>query len=425
MENTKNKITEKLQAELKTIRLMLGFSSEGFADLIGLSRQTISSLETGKTKISDTQVIAVLAIIDRRLHQNSFEFEEIKKLLEIDKLPESPNSDALLDTWFYLSGLQVKQTETITKPKEEIIMKYIVNIIDVNQLITDADVILKLADAKNQEIYLPVCVEEELSKLLDKNIMDKKMTERIIHAKKVIQQNHSIIRSWKAKSFTDSAIQQLVLEKMCLRSVEKICIYTQDKALARDCENLNNVTSINHTCQIEALTYKNGETYPTNTKIHYPYELTNLEAVAWREQNILPEFNKSDSLNEEPCPIEAPNKNSTTTKYWLWYAKKGDVLRVYKKIKLYKGQVITADVLSYDMKSNAYARLLAYRESDNTTLTSDYVPIGDSIWKKLKLEIDSDDYNFINVEIRVNHDAEFNGYWEGHDGFVNNFTIIK
>lgn len=104
-----NNITtpELLQSELKTIRLYMDFSTQELAEYLGVTRQTINNLESGKTKLSDTQVIALFAIIDRRLNHDSKEYAAIKELIRepscgYDKSP------SLLDLWFDCLELEVK-----------------------------------------------------------------------------------------------------------------------------------------------------------------------------------------------------------------------------------------------------------------------------------------------------------------------------
>lgn len=60
----RQRMVDAMQASLKQIRQVLGFSVQEFGDLIGLTRQTINNLETQKNKMSSIQYIAVCAVID-------------------------------------------------------------------------------------------------------------------------------------------------------------------------------------------------------------------------------------------------------------------------------------------------------------------------------------------------------------------------
>ncbi len=109
---------ELLQSELKTIRLYMDFSTQELADYLGVTRQTINNLESGKTKLSDTQVIALFAIIDRRLRYDSIEYTAVKELIREPScgLTDSPS---LLDLWFDCLGLKVKDN-SVNLPNEDV-----------------------------------------------------------------------------------------------------------------------------------------------------------------------------------------------------------------------------------------------------------------------------------------------------------------
>ena len=105
--NTNMTTPELLQSELKTIRLYMDFSTQELADYLGVTRQTINNLESGKTKLSATQVIALFAIIDRRLRHDSKEYSSVRKL--IGESPcDSDNSPSLLELWFDCLELKTK-----------------------------------------------------------------------------------------------------------------------------------------------------------------------------------------------------------------------------------------------------------------------------------------------------------------------------
>lgn len=60
---TENEIS-KLQDNLSMIRKAGRWSAEEFGNMIGVTKQTISNLETKKSKMSKTQYIAIRAILD-------------------------------------------------------------------------------------------------------------------------------------------------------------------------------------------------------------------------------------------------------------------------------------------------------------------------------------------------------------------------
>lgn len=66
---TENEI-EKLTQSLPSIRKIAGWSSEELGELIGVTKQTISNIETRKSKMSKTQYIAIRTIIDYEIAEH-------------------------------------------------------------------------------------------------------------------------------------------------------------------------------------------------------------------------------------------------------------------------------------------------------------------------------------------------------------------
>ncbi|AIQ62435.1 transcriptional regulator [Paenibacillus stellifer] len=70
---SKNKQTAQiacLQSNLSAIRKIAGWTSEQLGDRIGVTKQTISNLENGKTQMTLTQYIAIRSVIDFEIQTN-------------------------------------------------------------------------------------------------------------------------------------------------------------------------------------------------------------------------------------------------------------------------------------------------------------------------------------------------------------------
>lgn len=61
----------KLQDSLPVIRQAGGWTAEEFGKMIGVTKQTISNLETKKTVMSKTQYIAIRAVLDYEVSKHS------------------------------------------------------------------------------------------------------------------------------------------------------------------------------------------------------------------------------------------------------------------------------------------------------------------------------------------------------------------
>lgn len=58
---------EKLQSQLQLIRKAAGWTAEDLANMIGVTKQTISNLETQKSKMSKTQYLAIQMVISQKI----------------------------------------------------------------------------------------------------------------------------------------------------------------------------------------------------------------------------------------------------------------------------------------------------------------------------------------------------------------------
>ena len=59
MTSTDDELVSRLQAHLSTIRKAAGWSGERLANELGITKQTVSSLETGKTQMTKMHYLAI------------------------------------------------------------------------------------------------------------------------------------------------------------------------------------------------------------------------------------------------------------------------------------------------------------------------------------------------------------------------------
>ena len=82
---------EKLTQSLPSIRKIAGWSSEDLGELIGVTKQTISNIETRKSTMSKTQYIAIRTIIDYEIAEhpeNELLGKVVAILLDSEDTPE-------------------------------------------------------------------------------------------------------------------------------------------------------------------------------------------------------------------------------------------------------------------------------------------------------------------------------------------------
>ncbi|MFQ9249047.1 MAG: helix-turn-helix transcriptional regulator [Clostridium paraputrificum] len=73
---------KRLQANLLAIRKIAGWTAQDLGDRIGVTKQTISNLENGKSKLTQTQYIAIRAVLDYEI-QNNKENTVLPQVIEI------------------------------------------------------------------------------------------------------------------------------------------------------------------------------------------------------------------------------------------------------------------------------------------------------------------------------------------------------
>ena len=155
--------------------------------------------------------------------------------------------------------------------------------------------------------------------------------------------------------------------------------------------------------------------------------ITNPEAVMWRKGILQVDFNRYDSLAEEPAPVPPPSGNRNVLKYWAYDAKAEDHYRIYKKMPLKKGEIISVSIISLDNNCDVYANLMAYSETTQTEYFCQPrkgISLNGKKWKTITYKIEAD-CDFINITLEPKRDAVFNGHWCGMDGYIDSFEVIR
>lgn len=73
----------RMQEILRLIRLTVGWTAEEFGEKIGVTRQTINNIESGRNKLTKTQYIAMRSVLDAEMVCKSEETEMLKVLLDV------------------------------------------------------------------------------------------------------------------------------------------------------------------------------------------------------------------------------------------------------------------------------------------------------------------------------------------------------
>ena len=73
----------RLQENLLLIRRTVGWTAEEFGDRIGVTRQTINNIESGRSKLTKTQYIAMRSVLDAEIQQSPEDTEMLRVLLDV------------------------------------------------------------------------------------------------------------------------------------------------------------------------------------------------------------------------------------------------------------------------------------------------------------------------------------------------------
>ena len=73
----------RMQENLLLIRRTVGWTAEEFGERIGVTRQTINNIESGRSKLTKTQYIAMRSVLDAEMQQSPEDTEMLRVLLDV------------------------------------------------------------------------------------------------------------------------------------------------------------------------------------------------------------------------------------------------------------------------------------------------------------------------------------------------------
>ena len=72
----------RMQTHLLLIRRAVGWTAEEFGERIGVTRQTINNIESGRSRLTKTQYIAMRSVLDAEMLQSPEDTEMLRILLD-------------------------------------------------------------------------------------------------------------------------------------------------------------------------------------------------------------------------------------------------------------------------------------------------------------------------------------------------------
>lgn len=77
------KVIIRMEKNLLLIRRTVGWTAEEFGERIGVTRQTINNIESGRNKLTKTLYIAMRSVLDAEMIQSPGETDMLKVLLDV------------------------------------------------------------------------------------------------------------------------------------------------------------------------------------------------------------------------------------------------------------------------------------------------------------------------------------------------------
>lgn len=115
---SQDELTKNLQNNLKKIRVILDVDQAQLGDMIGVSRQTINNLENGRVKLNKTHYLAIMAIVDQLIHEDSNLKDTIASLLRVGASKFSVAAP-LIGAGAAIGYLSIKAMLSINKKKSD------------------------------------------------------------------------------------------------------------------------------------------------------------------------------------------------------------------------------------------------------------------------------------------------------------------
>lgn len=250
----RREMIENFQISLRAIRLLMGYSAVELASYVGVTRQTINNLETGKAKMSPMQFISLAAVVDHYAASNGEMFQAIIAIIDGNyrkanrSYDSSFSSFSLLRRWFatfdstddlnmMVSGGKIADSDMVM---QRLVGNYKI-FLDANVLLLEnAEAFItclgKQLSSENAQVILPLRAVEQLQDL----IQESKVSERAVKALRLVSllQRNSLIQL-RGEDGDDTPHKTLLSVFAKFRSMHRLCLLTQDSSFAGEILSLN------------------------------------------------------------------------------------------------------------------------------------------------------------------------------------------
>ncbi|MCL2377941.1 MAG: hypothetical protein FWC77_02340 [Defluviitaleaceae bacterium] len=257
LESSRQQMIDNLQVSLRAVRSLMGFSAQEIGEFIGVTRQTINNLETGKSKMTPIQYVSVCAVIDNYVDVHDEMLSAVVAIIDGNGLKQNKDyassfhNSSLLKRWFTCFG-ELSDIRNMGEANKTANHSHLLNnLISGYKLFIAADSLLAegigsfipifndcLQTAKAKAI-IPLRVVEEIQQQLT----DVEGSRKAVNALKIINDMQKRgIAELRGES-GDTNPQDTILSVFAkFRSVHRLCLITQDKAFAAEIIGLNHAS---------------------------------------------------------------------------------------------------------------------------------------------------------------------------------------
>lgn len=310
-------LIENFQISMKAIRLLMGYSIVELAEYVGVTRQTINNLETGKSKMSAMQFLSLAAVVDNYIAVNGDMYQAIAAILDgngkkaVDRYDTSFSGFSLLRRWFLLfEGIGA---EIMANDGESLDATQVRQMVRGYKIFLDDTVLLSEKTEKflcfwenyliseNGKLIIPLraieCVQERTQ--------DAAYSQQAVKALRTLnrmqQKNLIQIRGEESDANLRDTILSVFLK---FRGTYRLCLITQDETFAAEALRLNE-TSDRGGFNI-VVGYINGD----GKLVMYGSESASLRKSASPDT-------WSESVSHEPDALSKTNKDNLTSWEYL------------------------------------------------------------------------------------------------------------
>lgn len=249
-------LVENFQNSMKAIRLLMGYSIIELAEYVGVTRQTINNLESGKSKMSVMQFLSIAAVVDNYIAAHGDMYQAIETILDsnnktsMNRLDTSFSGFSLLRRWFLL--FDGAKTEILMLDGDvlndfqmrQMVLGYKIFLDDTSLLSDNIEYFINLlADyllLENEKVIITLRTVE----LIQEKTQDLTYSQQAVKALRLInqmqQKNIVQIRGEENDSNAHDTILSVFLR---FRGTHRLCLITQNRRFAAEVLQLNETKS--------------------------------------------------------------------------------------------------------------------------------------------------------------------------------------